>query len=791
MYTFFRTFFHPCLLLLLCLPATLWGQLSAPDVEAVYGGRIRAITAFPLTMDSTRLFVTTESANTAFYADVFHDSTTNTSVAGHFQSMPDMGLNDGLGGNIEQIAAHAASGRLFYVHMGQVMSSHPTGSSRDTVSMPGVSAMMVLGDHLLYTRGSELYFGSLDLSGSFSNSSHSPLPLPSSTGRMSIRINPVTNQVYAFGSGNSPMLFRLNAPFDNILATSSWTDISPSGLSSTFEWRVFGIGPDGRLFIAGSDFTNKQIAYSDDEVNWIEYESGIGGASGANLSFGGDATHYSVYFGSTYNDQNGDSTHWQRFGNMGQETHPNDGPVFGDPINPSVVYLNTDMGLGLSENRGQSIREINDGIEAVQVKDFDMTTDKNTAWLASKSGIRKVSTYTSSPRWSGPYFPNGDGSPYYSTAMVPGDTNTVFAGNVRIYKTADGGNTWTNSFSAEHAPYNYPAFSNGVHGAAWVRCLEVCEADPNIIFAGYYISLSDKGGLFYSHDGGASWDQILLDASVIGQDVDINDIVFSLEGTDTVAYVGVEYDLSAPTGRSIYRLVKNAATWSVAQDMNPGSTSTGSSITATIRDLHLSSTGDTIFAAGTDAGINHPIAYYKPLNGSGVWTPFTTTGFPFVAGKQALALTLGLDTVYCAVDEEIYYHALGSSKWELGYQYPVGTEINFLYFDELLVGTGTGLYGHIGEPSSATTIWDLEKEPLKLLTLYPNPTSAGLSLEFPSAKTQAYDLTIMDVSGQTVYHKDKILGDKLFLNRNVFPSAGLYLIELRGERNLTAKLLVE
>lgn len=74
--------------------------------------------------------------------------------------------------------------------------------------------------------------------------------------------------------------------------------------------------------------------------------------------------------------------------------------------------------------------------------------------------------------------------------------------------------------------------------------------------------------------------------------------------------------------------------------MNAGGTSTGSLIVATIRDIHVSSTGDTIFA--TEAvGINHPVAYYKPVNTTNLWTPFTVSGFPFIAGKRGYAITRG------------------------------------------------------------------------------------------------------------------------------------------------------
>jgi hypothetical protein len=334
------------------------------------------------------------------------------------------------------------------------------------------------------------------------------------------------------------------------------------------------------------------------------------------------------------------------------------------------------------------MHEMDRGIEAVQVNDFTMTSDKNTAWIASKAGVRKVSNYQSTKDWTRAKFPNGDGSPYYSAEMKPGDTNTVYVGNVRVYKTTDGGTVWTQKFSPENAPYSWPQVA--------IRCeaIEVCPWNSNIIMAGYYIQDSMKGGLFFSLDAGATWSQQYLYASSAYYDVDVWDIVFNIEGTDTVAYVGVEYDLSYPTGRSIYKLIKSGSSWTVSQDMNGTTTSTGSLIVATIRDLHRSSTGDTIYSCGTDAGVNEPVAYYKPITATGKWTPFTYVGLPIGSGTQGYAITKGVDTIYVAVENNVYYLPSATSSWVLGYSYPNGTQINFLYYDELLVGTESGLYGH-------------------------------------------------------------------------------------------------
>ena len=179
---------------------------------------------------------------------------------------------------------------------------------------------------------------------------------------------------------------------------------------------------------------------------------------------------------------------------------------------------------------------------------------------------------------------------------------------------------------------------------------------------------------------------------------DFNEASFGSLMLDTVAYVGVQYDLSTPQGIAVYRLVKSGYTWTPSQDMGPTGTVVGYQIVATIRDLALSVTGDTIFATGTDAGVNHPIVYFKDLSSTGLWEAMTTTGFPFVSGKKGRAIAVGVDTLYCAVDNEVYFHQYGSLYWVLGYDYPMGTEINFLFYDDLLVGTSTGLYGHVGGP---------------------------------------------------------------------------------------------
>jgi hypothetical protein len=162
-----------------------------------------------------------------------------------------------------------------------------------------------------------------------------------------------------------------------------------------------------------------------------------------------------------------------------------------------------------------------------------------------------------------------------------------------------------------------------------------------------------------------------------------------------------------------------------------------------------------LYLTGTDVGTNHPVAYYKPVTATGKWTPFTTTGFPFVSGKKGAAITIGRDTMYCAVNNEIYYYPIGGTRWELGYAYPNGTEINFLFFDDLLAGTGTGLYEHESQGGTTTSVKYPSKQlPENDLVILPNPFTDQVTLAFSLDNSEGVLLRVFNLQGKKVYEQD-------------------------------------
>lgn len=734
--------------------------LTSPVAEGVYGGRVHAITSYSLGSDSSRIIITTESANTMFYADVQSDPVGSPAALGSFQTVPGADDDDGFGGNINKLTSHENSGYAYFISAGQVYRVHPTGGSATSIYSGNANHLFVKDDYLFVVEGSDLHFGMLDASGNYTASTASPVSIAGSglSAPPLLDFDPVTDIIWVYVEGTSPELYMCSDAYHSLSSSSSFTNVSLSGMIKPgVDYRTFGVAPDQKIYIMGNHYPSGSnvsdyfdVAWSSDSgATWTHYKKPFSGPfasiAGPNIDFAGSSSQYYIYNGDNWNSSSGDSTAWQLFGNPGgfhNNNRANSGAVLVDPTNDSLVYFTTNVAFGFSSNRGSTARGFNRGLTAVQVNDMDMTSDFNTGWVASKSGLRKVSNYKSTAQWSDTKFPNGDGSPYFSIDMANDDTNTVYAGNVRIYKTTNSGINWRLVFDPTS-----PSGGN-IFAPHSTQCyaLEVNPFDTAIVMAGFASDFgSDNGALFMSSDGGQNWAQVLVEVSSPGRDVDVYDIVF----TDSVtAYIGVFYDLSSPQGRSIYKVDISGGSPAVSQEMNASGTAVGTSITASIFDLEVSPGGDTIFAAGTDAGINHPICYFKDLAGTNLWEVISTSGFPSGSNEVASAVTVGAGVVFCSVNSDIYTYDLSTSTaWSLGYSYPTGTNINFMFYDELLVGTGTGLYAQYLN-NAPVDIEEWARDGQGDLLLYPNPAADYIRISHSDPDQKLEDIEIRSLSGQ-------------------------------------------
>jgi hypothetical protein len=81
--------------------------------------------------------------------------------------------------------------------------------------------------------------------------------------------------------------------------------------------------------------------------------------------------------------------------------------------------MTTDLGLGVSSDSGTTLADICNGIEAVQVNDFVMNSDKSIGWTASKAGLRKVMNLTGTAVWGAARWPDGAGFQARAESSVP------------------------------------------------------------------------------------------------------------------------------------------------------------------------------------------------------------------------------------------------------------------------------------------------------------------------------------------------------------------------------------
>ena len=670
-------------------------------VEGVFGGRINAIvggkTGTTLLSDTFRVFVATESANSIFYT-YGHFPTIGTSSIDSFIALPSANASVGLGSAISKMAFHKSSQTLYFIANGNIYATSVAAANATKLTSTNNYIDIIIEGNDLYAltlNGSDntVYYSTINSLGVLTAVSNTTVSSQSYTSL----VDGKDDKLYLFRSSTDPQALQFGGSFSAGINFAASTTDAMASLSATNTWNCMGVYTDGTVFVGGTNGgTNpyKYVANSAtfNPATYTAVATGVVGTSGSNIEFREDGFfgNYYVYFGSAYSNAKGAVSTWNIFGNAGFETHPNDGAVkfFNNNIaNLGTLLLTTDAGLGITKNSGSVISDVNKGILATQVEDFDMNTSKTFGWLAAKDGIRYVNNYnTAAKAWTTAFWPMGDGSPYYSAEMVGNDTNSVYVGNVRIYKTTDKGTTWNRMFTPENAPYSFPQV--GVRAEA----IAVSDSLNNIVMAGYYNQNAGQlGGVFYSMNSGASWTQLLINASSFGQDVNVNDIEMTTDSGKIVAYIGVEYINS--TVRGMYKAQWDGTAWSVRREEIYGAATSLFSVT----DIIIPSK-DTIAAVGSfyNSVLGHSYPIYFNISRP-VMNSWRSTVVDTTRQGSYTACAWNKDTIFYAYQNNIYYdmisfHTTSTSRVGEALYSKVdnGTEINVMYYDELLVGSSTG-----------------------------------------------------------------------------------------------------
>jgi len=234
-----------------------------------------------------------------------------------------------------------------------------------------------------------------------------------------------------------------------------------------------------------------------------------------------------------------------------------------DPTNPQILYVGTSDGVYVSTDAAASwhptglTREmvagdappslavdpsdpdtIYAGMVAATAQDHWIykTTDGGVTWTPADTGLPSLITVS-------------------AIAVDPSDGDTVYAaiGYQRVYKSVDGGVTWAPSSTG---------IPQGSSGAA----LAIDPAQPQTVYVGtsqITVGGHEQGRLYLSTDGGAGWTRVHLGVELPGNST-VDAIAILKDSPDTL-YVGVTgYFFDAAPG--VLRSMDGGTTWTLLDD---------------------------------------------------------------------------------------------------------------------------------------------------------------------------------------------------------------------------------
>lgn len=697
---------------LLC--GVCYAQVDLPTSKGVYGGSVIGMESVRASAedDISRLFISTESANSVFYADVNHSATPLLGTNFAFNVVPDLSASANLGAP-RSIAVHRDSGRVYAAIQGQGIFSAgiEEGSMMTNAPVTGVPSIMIHENYFFYTdqyvdiETNYLFFGAIDADGAFTLATNAPVSIGGFhngvTPEPYMAVHPTNNHVY-FIDAPGENLMKSENPVDTFADNPSFSAI-PLPVAST-NWVdemqrpvvAFGFGPDGRLFVGGLntsvDPRETEVTFSDDDgQTWSAVQgTGQGGINGKRITTG-SRENYWVYFVDSISTNKGES--WNDVVNNPE------GGCWGQPlpdsINDQIVFLPSEMGLAASTNSGLDGFDVSRGIEAEHITDFDMTEDMNIAWTTSQSGVRRTDDFHGACVWSQPMHTNVNiGATLSALSVLRADTNglSAYVGAQGVAFTDNGGVTWTNllpghNYQWQDNPGNY-CFANQCYASA------LATYSTNMVAVGFrsqwLFAETNKGQVFLSLDAGNSWQEISSEMS--SQGLNVGDLIFVEEEGAVALYTGSSYEPAGRTGYGIYRTEINGSNVNVTHDFTD---------LISIGSFAQCSQGR-LFAAGFDD--SSVMRVYVKESPSSQWEEIDNTGLPqmnssYQFENPSIAVgedDSGNDALYMAAEANKIY--MLSITNETGWvnpenlRYPESTAISFVFWDDLMVGTTEGLF---------------------------------------------------------------------------------------------------
>ncbi len=381
------------------------------------------------------------------------------------------------------------------------------------------------------------------------------------------------------------------------------------------------------------------------------------------------------------------------------------------------------------------------------VQEFTKTTDGGNTWTPgtidvgdANLGISMISAIDANTAWC---------------AVYPTASSTTNGG---IWKTIDGGATWTRQSTADYSNSN--SFTNVVY--FWDANNGFCQGDP---VGGYF-------ELYTTNDGGTTWvrvPQANIDAPLSGE----------YGYTRQIEVVGDNVWYTTNKGR-IYRSTDRGQHFSAYQ--TPVSDFGGQSMSA-----NFSFANDT---DGIIVDVNSNV--YKTTNGGQSWTTVSTTGTVFNSGLCWIEGTNFIVTTGAAQG------ASGSSYSEdAGVTWDTLDSVQHLYVDFLNQSTGWsgwfnntssdgGIWKWIGIPTNDKAIVSTNDD----VKIYPNPSNGQINISVPETNGTV-NINIFNLMGKQVYSVNKNTYGKSNISLNLDSFAkGVYIVVIKNNTTVSKQKIV-
>jgi photosystem II stability/assembly factor-like uncharacterized protein len=165
-----------------------------------------------------------------------------------------------------------------------------------------------------------------------------------------------------------------------------------------------------------------------------------------------------------------------------------------DPVNPAIIYAATDTGGGVFKTADGAATWVRTLAAAPDLGTVALAIDPqhpSTVYASGRSGVYK--TLDGGVTWT--VMTSGLRSTAVALVIDPSDTQTLYAaGTAGVDKSVDGGNTWAKA-------------GDGLPADAFALALAVDPGAPQTVYAalGVGARASSSGGVFKTTNGGVSW----------------------------------------------------------------------------------------------------------------------------------------------------------------------------------------------------------------------------------------------------------------------------------------------